>query len=99
MLRLNLFNYSDAYIVVRGTIDLLDLLSFKSNASFRSCISKINNTFITNAEDLGITIPMYSLLEYSGNYTMTSGSFWNCCMMKLIILTIMICMVNQLNIR
>ena len=28
-------------------------------------------------EDLGILIPMYNLLEYSDNYSMTSGSLWN----------------------
>ena len=38
---------------------------------------KINNTFIDNAEDLDIAMPMYNLLEYSGNYFMTSGSLWN----------------------
>ena len=52
-------------------------LIFKNNASFRSCISKINNKFIDNAEDLDIAMPMYYLLEYSDNYSMTSGSFWN----------------------
>ena len=38
-------------------------------------MSKINNTFIDNVED--IVMPMYSLLEYSDNYSMTSGSLWN----------------------
>ena len=36
----------------------------------------INNTFIDNAED-DVIIPMYNLLEYSDNYSMISGSFWN----------------------
>ena len=39
-------------------------------------ISKINNTFIDNAEDPDIIMPMYVLLENSGNYSMTSGSLW-----------------------
>ena len=43
---------------------------FKNNASFISCILKINNTFIENEEDLDIV---------SGNYSMTSGSLWNNC--------------------
>ena len=47
-------------------------LTFKNNAPFRSCISKISNTFIDNAEDLDITMPMYNLLEYSDNYSKTS---------------------------
>ena len=45
-------------------------LAFKNNALFISCISKIN------AEDLDIVI-MYNLLEYSKNYSKTSGSLWN----------------------
>ena len=44
---------------------------------FRSCISKINNTFINNAEDLDIVMPINSLLKYSDNYSMTSGNLWN----------------------
>ena len=39
---------------------------------------KINSTFVDNAEDLDIVMPMYNLLEYSGNYYITSGSLWNC---------------------
>ena len=39
--------------------------------------SKISNTFIHNAENLGIVMPMYNLLNYSGNYSRTSGSLWN----------------------
>ena len=49
-------------------------LTFKNNAPFRSCVSKINNTFISNAENLDIAMPRYNLLEYSDNYSMTSGS-------------------------
>ena len=37
-------------------------------------LSKISNTFIDNAEDLDIVMPMYNLLEYSDNYFMMSGS-------------------------
>ena len=51
-------------------------LTFKNNAPFRSCISKINNTLMDNAEDLDIVIPMYNLLEYSNNFSMTSRSLW-----------------------
>ena len=50
-------------------------LNFKNNAPFRSCISKINNTLKNSAEDLDIVMPMYNLLEYSDNRSMTSGSF------------------------
>ena len=49
-------------------------LTFKNNALFRSCISKIKNTFTDNAEDLDSVMPMYNFLQYSNNYFMTSGS-------------------------
>ena len=32
---------------------------------------------IDNAENLDIVMPMYNLLGYSDNYSMTSGSLWN----------------------
>ena len=85
MLRSDLCDYSDAYIVVKGTITVTDpnnvnydkKLAIKNNAPFTSCISKINNTLIDNAEDLDIVMPMYNLLEYSKNYRKTTGSLWN----------------------
>ena len=52
-------------------------LIFKINTPFRSCISKINNTCIDNAEDFDIVMPMHDLLEYNDNYSMASGSLWN----------------------
>ena len=52
-------------------------LAFKNNAPFISFISKINGVLIENAEDLYIVMPMYNLLEYSKNYSNTSGSLWN----------------------
>ena len=52
-------------------------LSFKNIAPFRSCISKISNTFIDNTGDLDIVMLMYNLLEYRENYSMTSGCLWN----------------------
>ena len=54
-----------------------NILTFKGNAPFMSGISKINNTFIDNAEDLDIVMPMYHLLEYNDNYSRTSGGLWN----------------------
>ena len=49
----------------------------KNNASFKSSISKIKNTFTYIAEDLDIVMMMYRLLEYSEIYLITSGSLWN----------------------
>ena len=85
MLRSDLCDFSDAYIVVKGTITVTDphndaydnKLAFENNAAFVSCISKINNTLIDNAEDLDVVMPMYNLLEYSKNYSKTTGGFWN----------------------
>ena len=47
------------------------------NAPFISCISKINNTLIDNAEYLDVVMPMYNLIEYSKNYRKATGSLWN----------------------
>ena len=67
MLKLDLCYYSDVYIVVKRAItgegDDNDKsrnkkLIFKTNAPFRSCISKIDNIFINNAEDLDIVMPI-----------------------------------------
>ena len=52
-------------------------LAFKNNTQIVSCVSKINNMLIDNAEDLGIVMPLYNLLEYSKNYSETTGSVWN----------------------
>ena len=52
-------------------------MAFKNNAPFVSCISKINNTLIDNAEDLDIVMLMYNLTEYSKNYSKTTRSLWN----------------------
>ena len=89
-LRSDLCDYSDAYVVVKGTISLTNLgsrtnigdkknrpLALKNNVPFISCISKINGELIENAEVLDIVMPMYNLLEYSKNYRKTTGSLFN----------------------
>ena len=84
ILQSDLCDYSDAYIVLKGTLyyivvdDAYDKkLAFKNNASFVSCISKVNNILIDNAKDLDIVMPIYNLIEYSKNYSKTSGGLWN----------------------
>ena len=88
MLRSELCDYGDAYIIVEGTINVKATAStdieekdvaFKNDAPFTSCITKINSTYVDNAEDINMIMPMYNLLEYSQNYSMTSGSLWNYC--------------------
>ena len=90
MLRSDLCDYSDAYILVKGKITVTKgfnnnannnaygkKLALKNNVPFISCISKINRELIENAEDLDIVMPMYNLLEYSKNYRKTTGSLFN----------------------
>ena len=86
MLRSNLCNYSDPYFVAKGKITVEGdnddkkrnkKVIFKKNGPYRSCISKINDTYRGNAEDLDIVMPMYNLLEQSDDFSMKSGSLWN----------------------
>ena len=85
MLQSDSCDYSDAYIIVKGTITVADpndevydkKLALKNNAPFISYISKINNTLIVNVEELDIVMPMYNLIEYSKNYSKTLRSLWN----------------------
>ena len=91
MLRSNLCDYSDAYILVKGTVTVNGVVNgaeneilrknrpliLKNNAPFVSCMTKINNEFIEDADDLDIVMPMYNLLEYSKNYRKTIGSLYN----------------------
>ena len=66
MLRSDLCNFSDAYVGIKGKINVTNpnndaydkKLAFKNNAPFISCISKNNNTLIDNAENLDIVMPM-----------------------------------------
>ena len=107
MLRSDLCDYSDAYIVVKGDITLEGdnntnkrnkNLAFKNNALFINCISKINGVKIDNAEDLDVVIPMYNLLEYSKNFRKTTGSLWNYYIeMSQVIIFLLI--LNLLNIK
>ena len=86
MLKSDLCAYSDAYIVVKGTITVTytklnayyKKLTFKNNAPFISCISKINNTLFDNAEGKDFVRSMYNLIEYRKSYSKTSGRLWNC---------------------
>ena len=85
MLRSDLCNFNDAYIVVKGIIAVTEPdnakrnkeVAFKNNVPFINCISKINDVKIDNAKDLDVVMPMYNLLEYSKSYRKTTGSFWN----------------------
>ena len=51
-------------------------MAFKNCSQFRKCRTEINETFIDEADFINITMPMYNLIEYSDNYSGTSGSLW-----------------------
>ena len=82
MLRSNLFDYADSYLLVKGTITITGrgndaaarqaderdkCVTFKNCAPFTKSINRISNTEIDNAKDIDIVMPMYNLIEYSGN--------------------------------
>ena len=91
ILRSNLCDYSDAYILVKSTITVNGVVNgaendiarrnrpviLKNNAPFVSCITRINGELIEDADDLNIVMPMYNLLEYSKNYRKTIDSLHN----------------------
>ena len=94
MLKSSLWDYSDAYIFVKGKITITGRgadaaareanerdkgVAFKNCVPFINCISEINNTQIDNTKDIDIVMPMYNLIEYSDNYSKTSGSLWQYC--------------------
>ena len=92
MLKSSLCDYSDAYILVKGTITVNNTAAvdadanntngkvvFKNFALFINCISDINNTYVDNAKDNDIVMPMYNLKEYRENYSKTSGILWQYC--------------------
>ena len=83
----SLFNYSEAYILLKETISVANTaaivanannknkkLIFKYFASFTDFICKINNTQIDNTKDIDLVIPMYNLTEHGSNYSKTSGT-------------------------
>ena len=90
MLRSNLWDYSDAYILVKGTITVMAPganndannirdkrnrpLTLKNKAPVVSCITRISGELIEDADDLDIVMPIYNLLEYSKTYRKTIGS-------------------------
>ena len=83
MLRSDLCDYSNAYIVVKGTITIVrpnnakrnKSVVFKNNAPFINRILKIDGIKIDHAEDLDVVMPMCNLLDYSKNYRKITGRF------------------------
>ena len=76
VLKSNLFGYCDAYILVKGTITVVNTTAADANANnintnvifincapFTDFISEINNAHVDNAQNLDIVMPMYNLIE------------------------------------
>ena len=92
MLRSNLCGYTDAYILVKGTVTVAGAgnddaekridernksVIFKNCAPFTKDISRINNTDIDNAQYIHIVMHLYDLTKYNDNYSKSSGSLWH----------------------
>ena len=84
ILKSNLCDYGDAYILVKEAITAQNKVAqgqanngadkkliFKNYAPFTKCISRINNTQVGDALDINVV--MYNSIEHSDNYSKTSG--------------------------
>ena len=81
VLKPNLFDYAEAYILVDGTIrgtggDNNARLALKDCAPFTKCNLEINDKHVDTAENLDITMPMYNLIEYLDNYQDSSATLY-----------------------
>ena len=91
IMRSNLCDYSEAYILVSGTMTIngaeaddnatrLDErkkgVTMKNCAPFTKCISNINTTQIDNGKYIDVVTPMDNLVEYRDNYSKKSASLW-----------------------
>ena len=77
----SLCDYSDAYILVTGNINVTGgnantKVAFKNCAPFKKCRTEVNESFVDDAQHINIAIPMHNLIEYSDNYSDTSVSLW-----------------------
>ena len=81
VLKPNLCDYAEAYILVDGTIrgtegDNNTRLALKNCAPFTKCNLEINDEHVDTAENLDIVMPMYNLIEYSDNYQDSSATLY-----------------------
>ena len=69
VLKYNLCDYNDAYILVTGDITVRAApdtqVAFENYAPFSKYIIKIDETTIDDAEILNLVMPMYNLIEYN----------------------------------
>ena len=81
VLKPNLCDYAEAYILVDGTIRRTGgnnntRLALKNCALFTKCNLEINDEHIDTTENLDIVMPMYNLIEYSDNYQDSSATLY-----------------------
>ena len=80
VLKSNLCDYNDAYILVTGNITIIGhqvtQVAFENWAPFTKCVPRIDGTTIDDAEDLDLVVPMYNIIEYSSNCSKTRGILW-----------------------
>ena len=81
VLKPNLCDYAEAYILIDGTIraaaaNANTRLALKNCAPFTKCNLEINVEHVDTAENLDITMPMYNLIEYSDNYQDSSATLY-----------------------
>ena len=91
MIRSNLCDYCDSYILARGTITVPNTAAagaavnntnkkiFINCAPFTDCLTEINNTQVVDGQKIDVVMPMYNLIEYSDAYSKTSGILWQYC--------------------
>ena len=81
VLKPNLCDYAEAYILIDGTIraaaaNANTRLALKNCTPFTKCNLEINDEHVDTAENLHITMPMYNLIEYSDNYQDSSATLY-----------------------
>ena len=88
MIRSSLCDYRDAFVLVKGTITVINTgtaaapnnrnkkVIFKNCAPFTDYIREINNKEIYHAKDIDVVMAIYNLIEYSDNYLKASGNLW-----------------------
>ena len=81
VLKPNLCDYAEAYILIDGTIraaaaNANTRLALKNCTPFTKCNLEINDEHVDTAENLDIAMPMYNLIEYSDNYQDSSATLY-----------------------
>ena len=80
VLESNLCDYNDTYILVKGDVTVTAVpeaqVAITNCASFTKCITKIDGTTMDDAENLDLVMTIYKVIEYSSNYSETTGNLW-----------------------